>query len=49
MKNDDAILLKKYLSRYYRAKQRNAILKNRLAEISEELEHPSMPLSLIHI
>ena len=43
MKNDDAILLKKYLSRYYRAKQRNAILKNRLAEISEELEHPSMP------
>ncbi|MGN0706593.1 MAG: hypothetical protein ACI4JC_01155 [Faecalibacterium sp.] len=42
MNNENAALLKKYLSRYYRAKERKKILQKRLAEISRELEHPSI-------
>lgn len=35
-------ILKRYLSQYYRAKQRKRILEDRLNEIRAEIQHPSI-------
>ena len=38
MNEDERIFLKRYLSQYYRAKKRQKILRERLADIRTELD-----------
>lgn len=49
-KNEGRRILKRYLSQYYRAKEKQAVLRKRLAELQEELQHPgiiSQPLGSV--
>ena len=41
-KNDTRQLLKRFLSQYFRAKQKQATLKQRLADLQAELRHPGI-------
>lgn len=41
-KNDTRQLLKRFLSQYFSAKQKQATLKQRLADLQAELRHPSI-------
>jgi len=43
--NEDRRLLRRYLSRYYRAKEKKAALSKRLAELQAELDHPGINAS----
>lgn len=40
--NEDRRLLKRYLSQYYRAKEKQAALRSRLDELQSELRHPGV-------
>lgn len=40
--NEDRRLLKRYLSQYYRAKEKQAALRHRLEDLQAELRHPGV-------
>lgn len=40
--NEDRRILKRYLSQYYRAKEKQAALRHRLEELQAELRHPGV-------
>ena len=42
-KNDERYVIKRFLSQYSRAKVKQKILRQRLADLHDELAHPSLP------